>query len=179
MKLTRRQTLRLLAASAPALALPPRTAFAASLPVASGPFQGTRESLATYRIPAWFGEAKFGIWSHWGPQSGVEDGDWYARNMYIQGSPQYEYHVKTYGHPSKVGYKDLIPKFKAERWDPEHLMDLYVKAGARYFLSMGVHHDNFDLWNSKYQPRWNSVAVGPKRDIVGLWKTAARKRGLR
>jgi alpha-L-fucosidase len=179
MKLTRRQTLKLLSAAGSALAVRPSFALGKTLPIASGPFKGTRDSLAAYNIPEWFGEAKFGIWSHWGPQSAVEDGDWYARNMYIQGSPQYDYHVKTYGHPSKVGYKDLIPQFKAERWDPDHLMDLYVKAGAKYFFSMGVHHDNFDLWDSKYQPRWNAVATGPKRDIVGMWKTAARKRGLR
>jgi alpha-L-fucosidase len=109
----------------------------------------------------------------------VEDGDWYARNMYIQGSPQYEYHVKTYGHPSKVGFKDLIPLFKGSKWDPERLMELYSKAGARYFVSMGVHHDNFDMWNSKYQPRWNATATGPMRDIVGLYKEAARERDLR
>ena len=180
MEISRRRALQLLAATAPSLALRPSFAQSApSLPIASGPFKGTRASLATYRIPAWFADAKFGIWSHWGPQSGVEDGDWYARNMYIQGSPQYNYHVETYGHPSKVGYKDLIPQFKGARWDPEHLMDLYVKAGAKYFFSMGVHHDNYDMWNSKYQPRWNAMAVGPKRDIVGEWKVAARKRGLR
>jgi alpha-L-fucosidase len=178
MKLTRRDSLKLLAAATPALALRPSRAYAADLAIATGPFKGTRESLAGYTIPAWFADAKFGIWSHWGPQSALEDGDWYARNMYMQGSPQYEYHVKTYGHPSKVGYKDLVPQFKAARWDPEHLMDLYVKAGAKYFFSMGVHHDNFDLWNSKYQKRWNSVATGPNKDIVGIWKNAARKRGL-
>jgi alpha-L-fucosidase len=99
--------------------------------------------------------------------------------MYIQGSEQYEYHLKRFGHPSKVGYKDLIPLFTADRWDPDHLMDLYVKAGAKYFFSMGVHHDNFDMWNSRYQPRWNAVAAGPKKDIVGMWANAARKRGLR
>ena len=178
MKLTRRQALKLVSAAAPAFAFHSPVALADSLPIASGPFQGTRESLAAYRVPEWFADAKFGIWSHWGPQSAIGDGDWYARTMYIQGSDQYNYHVKTYGHPSKVGYKDLIPQFKAARWDPDHLMDLYVKAGAKYFFSMGVHHDNFDLWNSKYQPRWNAVATGPKRDIVGAWKTAARKRGL-
>lgn len=179
MKLTRRDSLKLLASAGSAIALRPSRAYAADLPIAVGPFKGTRESLATYSIPSWFGEAKFGIWSHWGPQSAIEDGDWYARNMYIQGSKQYEYHVKTYGHPSKVGYKDLVPQFKAAKWDPEHLMDLYVKAGAKYFFSMGVHHDNYDLWNSKYQKRWNSVATGPNKDIVGIWKNAARKRGLR
>jgi alpha-L-fucosidase len=98
--------------------------------------------------------------------------------MYIQGSAQYNYHVETYGHPSKFGYKDLVPQFKAAHWDPDHLMDLYAKAGAKYFFSMGVHHDNYDMWNSKYQPRWNAVASGPKRDIVGAWAAAARKRDL-
>ncbi len=180
MYVSRRRALQLMASGASALALRPSFAQQnSSLSIAAGPFQGTRESLAAYKVPAWFADAKFGIWSHWGPQSGVEDGDWYARNMYIQGSSQYYYHVETYGHPSKVGYKDLVPQFKAARWDPEHLMDLYVKAGAKYFFSMGVHHDNFDMWNSKYQPRWNAVAIGPKRDIVGEWKIAARRRGLR
>jgi alpha-L-fucosidase len=177
MHLTRRRTLQLLAAAAPTFALSRSSAQQPS--IASGSFKATRESLAAYQIPDWFADAKFGIWAHWGPQSAIEDGDWYARNMYIQGSPQYDYHVKTYGHPSKVGYKVLIPQFQAALWDPDHLMDLYVKAGAKYFFSMGVHHDNFDMWNSKYQPRWNAAATGPKRDIVGIWKNAARKRGLR
>jgi alpha-L-fucosidase len=179
MRFTRRDTIKLLGYSAAWAGT--RSAFGQTptLPLTSGPFQATRGSLDAYQVPEWFRDAKFGIWSHWGPQSGVEDGDWFARNMYIQGSPQYEYHLKTYGHPSKVGYKDLIPLFKGDKWDPEHLMDLYVKAGAKYFVSMGVHHDNFDMWNSKYQPRWNATATGPMRDIVGLYKQAARKRGLR
>jgi len=99
--------------------------------------------------------------------------------MYIQGSRQYEHHVKVYGHPTKVGYKDVIPIWKADKFDPDHLLGLYKKAGAKYFCSMAVHHDNFDLWNSKYQPRWNSVAMGPKRDIVGEFRKAAYKQGLR
>jgi alpha-L-fucosidase len=147
--------------------------------IENGPYEGTRESLAGYEIPEWFRDAKFGIWAHWGPQSVPEDGDWYARNMYMEGSPQYKFHLQHYGHPSKVGFKDVIAKFKADKWDPEQLMDLYKKAGARYFVSMGVHHDNFDMWNSKYQPRWNAAASGPKKDIVGLWREAARKHGLR
>ena len=150
-----------------------------SLPLAAGPFTGQRKSLLNYKIPSWYGEAKFGIWSHWGPQSGVEQGDWYARNMYIPGQRQYKYHVATYGPQSKIGYKDLVPQFKGAHWDPDQLMDLYVKAGAKYFMSMGVHHDNFDMWNSKHQPRWNAMATGPKRDIVGEYARAARKRGLK
>jgi len=141
-------------------------------------FLGTRQSLQAYEVPKWFRDAKFGIWSHWGPQSAVECGDWYARRMYIQDTPQYLYHCETYGHPSRVGYKDLINNWKAAQWDPEHLMGLYKKAGAKYFVSMGVHCDNFDLWNSRYT-RWNAVKMGPKRDIVGDWQKAARRQGLR
>ena len=129
---------------------------------AKGPFYGTRESLSGYQVPDWFRDAKFGIWAHWGPQSATEDGDWYARNMYMQGSEQYKYHVATYGHPRKFGFKDIIPTWKADKFDPTHLMQLYKKAGAKYFVSMGVHHDNFDLWNSKYHP-WNSVNDGSEQ----------------
>lgn len=176
MPLSRRHALALLSAAA----LRPRLAFAQSVqPNTPGPFQATLASLQSYRTPAWFADAKFGIWAHWGPQSGVEQGDWFARLMYIPGTAQYEWHLKNYGHPSKTGYKDLVPLFKGAEWDPEHLMDLYQKAGARYFVSMGVHHDNYDMWNSRYQPRWNAMATGPKRDIVGEWRVAARKRGLR
>jgi alpha-L-fucosidase len=99
--------------------------------------------------------------------------------MYIQGNRQYNYHVKTYGHPTKFGYKDVIPTWKAENFDPDYLLGLYRKAGAKYFVSMGVHHDNFDLWNSKHQPRWNAVATGPKKNIAQMFKEAATKQGLR
>jgi alpha-L-fucosidase len=152
---------------------------AAGVNVTPGRYSGTRASLKAYSIPDWFADAKFGIWAHWGPQSAIGDGDWYARNMYMQGSPQNLYHVKRFGPPSKFGYKECIPLFTADRWDPDHLMDLYVKAGAKYFFGMGVHHDNFDMWNSKHQPRWNAVAAGPHKDIVGMWCAAARRRGLR
>lgn len=176
MKLTRRNALGAMAGALPAARL---LAQSDAVEIAKGPFQGTRESLAAYRVPQWFADAKFGIWSHWGPQSAPEDGDWYARNMYMEGSPQYKYHVEHYGHPSKVGFKDVIATFKGEQWDPEHLMDLYQKAGAKYFVSMGVHHDNFDMWNSKHQPRWNAASSGPRKDIVGMYRRAARQRGLR
>ena len=173
--MNRRDLLKSLGGAYSALAL---SRFAQAQAAQFNNFLGTRSSLQGYRIPDWFRDAKFGIWSHWGPQSAIEDGDWYARNMYIQGSEQYNYHVETYGHPSKVGYKDLVNDWKAAKWDPEHLMGLYKKAGAKYFVSMGVHHDNFDLWDSKYT-RWNAVNMGPKRDIVGTWQKAARKQGLR
>jgi len=149
-----------------------------NLPLAKGPFKPTTDSLKTYQTPEWFRDAKFGIWAHWGPQAVPRAGDWYARNMYIPGTGQYDHHLKNYGHPSISGYKNIIPLWKAEKFDPDALMKLYVKAGAKYFVSMGVHHDNFDLWNSKYHS-WNAVNMGPHRDIVGDWQRAAKKQGLR
>ncbi len=175
--LSRRQVIGLLAGGPFVLKL---ARASVELPeIAPGPFKGTRESLRDWHVPAWYRDAKFGIWAHWGPQSAPEYGDWYARNMYIQGHRQYEYHVKNYGHPSKFGFKDVIPTWKAERFDPDHLMQLYKRAGAKYFCSMAVHHDGFDLWKSTYQPLWNAVAAGPKKDIVGLFKKAAQKQGLK
>lgn len=142
-----------------------------------GKFKPTDESLKQYQYPEWFRDAKFGIWAHWGPQAVPRHGDWYARNMYIQGDGDYEDHLKRYGHPSVSGYKDIIPLWKAEKWNPEELMKLYKRVGARYFVSMGSHHDNFFLWNSQLH-KWNSVNMGPKRDVVGEWQKAAKKEGL-
>ncbi len=141
-------------------------------------FQPTWESLAQYQCPDWFRDAKFGIWAHWSAQCVPEQGDWYARSMYEEGSGDYRYQVEHYGHPSKVGFKDIDHLWHAERWDPEKLMGLYKAAGAKYFVALAQHHDNFDCWDSKYQP-WNSVALGPKKDIVGTWAGAARRAGLR
>jgi len=149
-----------------------------SEPVAQGKFQPTWNSLQQYEVPDWFRDAKFGIWAHWGPQCQPEDGDWYARAMYLEGSGQYRYHVAHYGHPSQFGFKDVIHEWKAEHWDPEKLMALYKRAGAQYFFALANHHDNFDLWDSKYQP-WNSVAIGPKKDLIAGWAKAARAYGLR
>ena len=149
-----------------------------NLPIASGPFQPTMESLANYTCPDWFRDAKFGIWAHWGPQAVPMDGDWYARGIYEEGNNHYKYHLEHYGHPSEFGYKDIIPLWKAEKWDPDRLMLLYKRAGAKYFVSMGSHHDNFFLWNSKLH-KWNAVNMGPKRDVVGEWQKAAQKYGMR
>lgn len=149
--------------------------------MSAAPFEPTWSSLTNYQCPEWFRDAKFGIWSHWGPQSVPEGGDWYARNMYVQGHASYKLHLEKFGHPSKVGYKDVVARWKAEKFDvaqADRLMQLYKDAGAKYFVSMGVHHDNFDLWNSKHH-KWNAVNVGPQKDIVGLWAAAARKAGLR
>ncbi len=141
-------------------------------------FKPTDESFKHYQYPEWFRDAKFGIWAHWGPQAVPRQGDWYARQMYEEGGPDYKYHLAHYGHPSKFGYKDIIPLWKAERWDPEKLMALYKKTGAKYFVSMGTHHDNFFLWNSKIH-KWNAANMGPKKDVLGTWQKAAKKEGLR
>jgi alpha-L-fucosidase len=134
--------------------------------------------IAQYRTPEWFRDAKFGIWAHWSAQCVPEQGDWYGRFMYMQGSPHYEFHVKRYGHPSKFGFMELDHLWKAEAWNPQALMDLYKAAGARYFVALANHHDNFDAYASRHHA-WNSVNVGPKKDIVGTWAKIARAAGLR
>ena len=146
-------------------------------PLMKGEFQPTWESLESYQAPEWFRNVKFGIWAHWGPQCVEGSGDWMARSLYMEGSREYNHHVKNYGHPSEVGFKDIIPLFKAEKWDPDKLVAYYKRIGAQYFFALGNHHDNFDLWDSQYQP-WNSMNMGPKKDILAGWAEAARKHGL-
>ena len=161
------------------LGLPPDIWNLPPLPVAAGSYPADWKGLSRlYTVPNWWREAKFGAWAHWDTQSMPEQGDWYARGMYVQGSKQYNYNSKKFGHPSEYGYKDICHNWVIDKWKPEELMDLYVEMGARYFMAMGVRHDNFDCWNSAYQP-WNSVNVGPKQDIVGTWEKIARQHGLR
>lgn len=150
------------------------------LPIADGPFKPTWASIeANYPgEPAWLRDAKFGIWVHFGPQSAGESGDWYARKLYYEGSRANTNHKKRYGHPSKVGYKDVLRDWNPTKLDPEYLTKLYKKAGARFLMIQGVHHDNYDLWNSQYQP-WNSVNIGPKRDLLGEWVKACKEEGMR
>jgi len=155
------------------------------VPIAPGPCEPTWNSLGDhFKQPKWWREAKIGMWLHWGPQSVGEDGDWYAKWLYMpqegwgEASQVYARHVERFGHPSESGYKDKLPLWKAQDWNPDKLMALYKRAGARYVIGQAMHHDNFDLWNSKYQP-WNSVKIGPKRDILGGWEKAARAQGIR
>jgi len=150
-----------------------------SAPAASGPFAPTWDSLiAGYKAPDWFRDAKFGIWAHWSAQCVPEFGDWYARTMYIQGDPKYDHHLKHYGHPCDVGFMEMNNLWKAQNWDPDRLIGLYKKAGAKYFVSLANHHDNFDNYASSHHA-WNSTRVGPMKDIVGTWAKAARAQGLR
>jgi alpha-L-fucosidase len=146
-------------------------------PVTPGKFQPTWDSLKQYQAPEWFRNAKFGIWACFGPQNEPEQGDWYARNMYVEGGVQNRFHVAHYGPPSQFGFKDVIHIWKAEKWDPEKLVALYKHTGAQYFFAMANHHDNLDLYDSQFQP-WNTVNVGPHKDIVGGFAKAAHKQGL-
>lgn len=150
------------------------------IPITPGPFEPTWESIEKNYPgePAWLREAKFGIWVHFGPQSAGESGDWYARNLYKPGHKAYENHVKRFGHPSEVGYKDVLQSWNPTKLDPAAFAKLYQESGARFLMIQGVHHDNFDLWDSRYQP-WNSVNMGPKRDFIGEWAKACRANGMR
>ncbi len=147
-------------------------------PMATGRFAPEWESLRTYEVPEWFRDAKFGIWAHWGPQCVEGSGDWMARELYMEGNGKYNYHREHYGHPSEFGFKDILPLFKAENWNPDALVKFYAEeCGAQYFFALGNHHDNFDLWDSKYQ-EWNSKDIGPHKDILDGWARAAKKAGL-
>lgn len=142
-----------------------------------GPYKPTWESLLQYECPEWYRDAKFGIWNHWSPQCVPEDGDWYARNMYINGSKQNKFQLAHYGSPSLFGYKDLCAQWTLLNWQPSELMDLYVSAGAKFFVALANHHDGLDTWASKHHA-WNAANVGPHRDVIGTWAAEARKRNL-
>ena len=150
-----------------------------NIPIASGPFEPTWESIEKNYPgePAWLREAKFGIWVHFGPQAAGESGDWYARKLYTEGTTAYKNHLNKYGHPSESGYKEVLRDWNPTKLDPAALTKIYQAAGARFLMIQGVHHDNYDMWNSKYQP-WNSVNIGPKRDLLGEWAKACRANGM-
>ena len=150
------------------------------LPIASGPYEPTWNSIeANYPgTPAWLRDSKFGIWVHFGPQAAGESGDWYARKLYVEGTSAYENHLKKYGHPSEVGYKEVLRDWNPAKFSPKALVDIYKDAGARFLIIQGVHHDQFDMWDSKYQA-WNSTRLGPKRDFLDEWEKASRAAGIR
>lgn len=146
-------------------------------PVCAGKYEPSWESLSDYECPEWFRDAKFGIWAHWGPQCQPEYGDWFARGMYQEDGDQYRYSRETRAPQKDFGFKDWIHEWKAANWNPEQLVGLYKDCGAKYFFALANHHDNFDLYDSRYQP-WNSTKIGPQKDIIGGWAAACRKLGL-
>ena len=150
------------------------------IPITDGPYKANWASIEQNYpgTPEWLRDAKFGIWVHFGPQAAGESGDWYARNLYKEEHQAYKNHLKRYGHPSEVGYKEVLRDWNPTKLDPEYLTKLYQKAGARFLMIQGVHHDNYDLWNSQYHP-WNSVNIGPKRDILREWVNACHKYDMR
>ena len=141
-------------------------------------YEPTWESLQVYAVPDWYVDAKFGIFIHWGLYSVPAFGnEWYPRNMYLQGSPEFEHHVRTYGPQSRFGYKDFVPTFKADRFDPDAWAGLFKQAGARYVVPVAEHHDGFAMYDCSFS-RWNAARMGPQRDVVGELARAVRKRGL-
>ena len=141
-------------------------------------YQATWESLSKYQTPDWFRDAKFGIFIHWGVYSVPAFGsEWYPRNMYDTASDEFKHHVATYGTQDKFGYKDFIPMFKAEKFDPVQWVTLFKKSGARYVVPVAEHHDGFAMYNTALS-KWNAFNMGPKRDIIGELSKEIRKQGL-
>jgi len=141
-------------------------------------YQATWESLKQYQTPDWFRDAKFGIFIHWGVYSVPAFGsEWYPRNMYQQGSPEFKHHVETYGPQAKFGYKDFIPMFKAEKFDPVQWVTLFKKAGAKYIVPVAEHHDGFAMYKTALS-KWNAYEMGPKRDVIGELAKEIKKQGL-
>jgi alpha-L-fucosidase len=141
-------------------------------------FQATWESLKTVGTPQWYLDGKFGIFIHWGPYCVPAFGnEWYPRNMYIPGTPEFEHHVKTYGPHNQFGYKDFIPMFKAEKFDAEEWAELFRRSGAKFVVPVAEHHDGFPMYDSALT-RWNAAQMGPRQDIVGLLGDAVRRRDI-
>ena len=146
----------------------------------SGPssFEPTWESLKNYTVPTWYKDAKFGIFIHWGAYSvPAFKNEWYPRNMYRQGTPEFEHHVKTYGPHTQFGYKDFIPQFTAEKFDADEWVDLFKAAGAKFVVPVAEHHDGFAMYDCSFS-RWTAAKMGPKRDIVGELAAASDRQGL-
>ncbi len=146
--------------------------------IARGRFKDTWESLSQYRAPEWYERAKLGIFIHWGVYSVPAFGsEWYSRNMYIRGTKEFEHHVKTWGPQKEFGYKDFIPLFKAEKFDPAEWAELFRAAGARYVVPVAEHHDGFQMYQSRLS-HWNAFEMGPRRDVLGELTAEFEKRGL-
>ncbi len=146
--------------------------------IAEGPYCDTWESLTNYHVPAWYREAKFGIFIHWGVYSvPAYKNEWYPKMMYMNGTEEFEHHVKTYGKHSEFGYKDFIPMFQAERFSADEWAELFKQAGARYVVPVAEHHDGFQMYKSELS-KWNAFEMGPKRDVLGELEESCSKQGM-
>ena len=146
--------------------------------IAQGPYAPTWASLSHYQVPNWYQDAKFGIFIHWGVYAvPAYRNEWYPRNMYIQGTPEFEHHVNTYGPHKRFGYKDFIPLFKAERYDPRAWAALFKEAGARYVIPVAEHHDGFQMYKSELS-EWNAAEKGPCRDTTAELQAALSRQGI-
>ena len=146
--------------------------------IENGKYKDTWESLSQYRVPDWYKDSKFGIFIHWGVYSVPAFGsEWYSRNMYIQGSWEYNHHIETYGAHKDFGYKDFIPMFKAEKFSADEWCDLFKQAGAQYIVPVAEHHDGFQMYKSEVS-KWNAYDMGPHKDIVGELSESACRHGI-
>ena len=146
--------------------------------IARGPYRDTWESLSRYQVPEWYRKAKFGIFIHWGIYSVPAFGsEWYSRNMYVKDSKEYRHHIDTYGKHTEFGYKDFIPMFTADKFDPEAWAELFAQAGAKYVVPVAEHHDGFQMYKSEIS-HWNAFEMGPKRDVLGELKESCGKKGM-
>ena len=137
-----------------------------------GPYHADWDSLATHPVPAWYAQKRLGIFLHWGVFSVPAYHDWYARNMYIQGSEEYNYHLAHYGAHKDFGWKDFVPMFTMEKFDPDEWVKLFTEAGAEYIVPVAEHHDGFQNYRSELS-HWNAAEMGPHRDIMGDLLNAA------
>lgn len=146
--------------------------------IKKGKYKDNWNSLSEYGVPGWFQKGRFGIFIHWGPYAVPAFGsEWYPRNMYIEGSKEYEHHIKTYGEHKDFGYKDLIPMFKAEKFDANEWAELFLQSGARYVVPVAEHHDGFQMYKSRVS-HWNAYEMGPKRDVLGELSVALEERSI-
>ena len=146
--------------------------------IVQGPYTDTWDSLCEHPVPKWYQKGKFGIFIHWGVYSVPAFGnEWYPRNMYIKGSKENLHHVETYGSLDQFGYKDFIPMFQAEKFDPKEWTELFEEAGAKFVVPVAEHHDGFQMYDSEYS-EWNAAKMGPKRNILEELKTEAEKAGI-
>lgn len=146
--------------------------------IENGVYKDDWDSLAKHETPKWFRDGKFGIFIHWGIYSvPAFANEWYPRNMYIQGSQEFEHQIKTYGEHKDFGCKDFIPMFRAEKFDAKEWVSLFQKAGAKYMIPVAEHHDGFQMYKSDIS-HWNAYEMGPKRDVLGELAEAAHEKGI-